>query len=122
MAVVLVPWSYVVFGDPTYADTILDRLVHNAHRIDLAGESLRRRRSRSIPKGLTTSPQLWQKSIASKAPASQATSSRIAGRHHLGISGRLRRNLQANVVTAAVARELVGFIWAIARRVPPAVG
>src|SRR5499427_4558319 len=25
----------------------LDRLVHNAHRIDLAGESLRRRRSRS---------------------------------------------------------------------------
>jgi len=111
-----------VFGDPTYADTILDRLVHNAHRIDLAGESLRRRRSRSIPKGLTTSPQLWQKSIASKAPASQATSSRIAGRHHLGISGRLRRNLQANVVTAAVARELVGFIWAIARRVPPAVG
>jgi hypothetical protein len=27
-------------------------------------------------------------------PASQATSSRIAGRHHLGISGRLRRNLQ----------------------------
>src|SRR5437016_8755835 len=35
------------FGDPTYADAILDRLVHNAHRIDLAGESLRRRRSRS---------------------------------------------------------------------------
>ena len=36
-------------GDPTYADAILDRLVHNAHRIDLAGDSLRRRRSRSIP-------------------------------------------------------------------------
>jgi YD repeat-containing protein len=33
-----------VFGDPTYADAILDRLVHNAHRIDLAGDSLRRRR------------------------------------------------------------------------------
>src|SRR6516164_5968540 len=32
---------------------------------------------------------------ASRAPASQATSSRIAGRHYLGISGRLRRNLQA---------------------------
>jgi hypothetical protein len=26
----------------------LDRLVHNAHRVDLAGDSLRRRRSRSI--------------------------------------------------------------------------
>jgi hypothetical protein len=83
-----------VFGDPTYADAILDRLVHNAHRIDLAGESLRRRRSRSISKGLTTSLQLCQKSNASRVPASQATSSRIAGRHHLGISGRLRRNLQ----------------------------
>jgi len=33
-----------VIGDPTYADAILDRLVHNAQRIDLSGESLRRRR------------------------------------------------------------------------------
>jgi hypothetical protein len=40
---------HAFIGDPTYADAILDRLVHNAHRIDLAGESLRRRRSRSIP-------------------------------------------------------------------------
>jgi len=31
-----------VIGDPTYADAILDRLVHNAHRIELSGESLRR--------------------------------------------------------------------------------
>jgi len=31
-------------GDPTIADSILDRLVHNAHRIDLKGESLRRKR------------------------------------------------------------------------------
>src|SRR5437660_12409782 len=44
-------------------------------------------------KRLTTSPQLWHKSTTSRAPASQATSFRNAGRHHLGISGRLRRNL-----------------------------
>jgi DNA replication protein DnaC len=31
-------------GDPTIADSILDRLVHNAHRIDLEGESLRKNR------------------------------------------------------------------------------
>ena len=31
-------------GDPTIADSILDRLVHNAHRIDLEGESMRRNR------------------------------------------------------------------------------
>ena len=35
-----------VIGDPTYADAILDRLVHNAHRIELTGESLRRARSK----------------------------------------------------------------------------
>jgi hypothetical protein len=36
-----------VIGDPTYADAILDRLVHNAHRIDLAGDSLRCARPKS---------------------------------------------------------------------------
>jgi DNA replication protein DnaC len=29
-------------GDPTIADSILDRLVHNAHRIELAGPSMRK--------------------------------------------------------------------------------
>lgn len=33
-----------VIGDPTYADAILDRLVHNAHRIELTGGSLRKER------------------------------------------------------------------------------
>ena len=41
---------HAFIGNPTYADAILDRLVHNAHRIDLTGESLRRRRSRPLPK------------------------------------------------------------------------
>ena len=31
-------------GDPTVADGILDRLVHNAHRIELRGDSMRKRR------------------------------------------------------------------------------
>jgi DNA replication protein DnaC len=33
-----------LIGEPTLADAILDRIVHNAHRIDLAGDSLRRAR------------------------------------------------------------------------------
>ena len=33
-------------GDATVADAILDRLVHNAHRLELRGESLRRPRER----------------------------------------------------------------------------
>src|ERR1700732_446220 len=32
---------HALIGDPTYADAVLDRLVHNAHRIDLNGEGLR---------------------------------------------------------------------------------
>jgi DNA replication protein DnaC len=35
-----------VIGSPTLADAILDRLVHNAHRLELKGESLRRTTAR----------------------------------------------------------------------------
>jgi DNA replication protein DnaC len=34
-------------GDPTLADSILDRLVHNAYRIELNGESMRKKRGRT---------------------------------------------------------------------------
>ena len=34
-------WHEII-GDPTIADAILDRLVHNAHRLALKGESLRK--------------------------------------------------------------------------------
>lgn len=34
-------WHEII-GDPTIADAILDRLVHNAHRLTLKGESLRK--------------------------------------------------------------------------------
>ena len=37
-------WHQVI-GNPTYADAILDRLLHNAQRIELHGDSLRRRRT-----------------------------------------------------------------------------
>ena len=30
-----------VIGEPTFADAILDRLVHSAHRLELDGPSLR---------------------------------------------------------------------------------
>ena len=33
-------WHEII-GDPTFADAILDRLVHNAHKIKLAGKSMR---------------------------------------------------------------------------------
>ncbi len=33
-------------GDPSMADSIMDRLVHNAYRIELSGESIRKQRGR----------------------------------------------------------------------------
>jgi len=38
---------YEYINDPTLADAILDRLTANAHRIELKGESLRRKKSKS---------------------------------------------------------------------------
>ena len=36
---------YEIIGIPTLADAVLDRLLHNAHRIELTGESLRKRKA-----------------------------------------------------------------------------
>ncbi len=38
-----------LIGDPTLGDAILDRLVHNAHRLQLAGESMRKHNARARP-------------------------------------------------------------------------
>ena len=43
-----------MFGNPTLGDAILDRIIHNAHRIELKGDSLRRsadqkKRARPLP-------------------------------------------------------------------------
>jgi DNA replication protein DnaC len=42
---------HAAIGDPTLADAILDRLVHNAHRINMDGESMRKPEN-----GLTSQP------------------------------------------------------------------
>jgi DNA replication protein DnaC len=41
----LASWHQQI-GDPTLADSILDRLVHNAYRIELSGESIRKKKGR----------------------------------------------------------------------------
>jgi len=38
-------------GNPTLADGILDRLVHNAHRIEMRGDSMRKNRGKPNPQG-----------------------------------------------------------------------
>ena len=57
-------------GDPTTADSILDRLVDNAYRIDLEGASMRRHRHRIM----SQTPQLKVKAgwFAAGAPLLKA--------------------------------------------------
>ena len=43
-------------GDPTLADAILDRLVHNAHKLKLTGESMRKAAARNSSLDLTQQP------------------------------------------------------------------
>ena len=37
---------YEVIGEKTIADAIMDRIVHDAHRIELLGDSLRKKRNK----------------------------------------------------------------------------
>lgn len=39
-------WHEII-GESTIADAILDRLIHNAHKIDLKGESMRKKRKKN---------------------------------------------------------------------------
>jgi len=45
-------WHEVI-GDPTLGDAILDRIVHSAYRINLKGESMRKRRAKLTPTAST---------------------------------------------------------------------
>ena len=88
-----------MFGDPTFADAILDRLVHNAHRLTLKGDSLRKRPpsvrslTTSLPTDLMTTstrePASARRPGSSESPAGFNRYRRPPSR---GIPGRLRRN------------------------------
>ena len=49
-------WHEII-GDPTLGDAILDRVVHRAHRIELTGESLRKRQALVPAEGLTNAKE-----------------------------------------------------------------
>ena len=40
---------YEVIGEQTIADAILDRIIHDAHRVELKGESMRKKRGTLVP-------------------------------------------------------------------------
>lgn len=47
---------YEIIGDPTLADAILDRVIHNAYRIELKGESMRKLKLTAQEKHETMKP------------------------------------------------------------------
>jgi len=79
-------WHEII-GDPTYADAILDRLVHNAHRIELEGESMRRRTRAKQSEKIDQPPLPVDTNPSPARLATRAASFRYGGRHHPGIPG-----------------------------------
>ncbi|NPD69840.1 ATP-binding protein (plasmid) [Lichenicola cladoniae] len=49
-------WHEII-GDPTLGDAILDRIIHRSHRIELKGESLRKRQVLNTAEGLTSAKE-----------------------------------------------------------------
>lgn len=47
---------HAYLGDRTVADAILDRLVHNAYRLSVQGDSMRKRSSTAARRPLTPGP------------------------------------------------------------------
>jgi hypothetical protein len=45
-------WHEII-GDPTLGDAILDRVIHRSHRIEMKGESLRKRQALAAVESLT---------------------------------------------------------------------
>ena len=49
-------WHEII-GDPTLGDAILDRVIHRSHRIELKGESLRKRQALAAAESLTNAKE-----------------------------------------------------------------
>jgi hypothetical protein len=87
-------------GDPTLADAIVDRIVHNApsHPVCVANRSAKRRLRRTLDQ-VAIRMEISAQPTGSACPADidrngRPTSIGMGGRHQAGFTGRLRRNAQ----------------------------
>jgi IstB-like ATP binding protein len=122
-------WRSAVYGDPTYADAVLDRLVHNAHRIDLNGESLRRTRKpgqKPEPMALWTCRCAW--TTQERCPHAHSSRRRRPSSRDLRLTTRLRRWQKPDSQNAsrpgrhqiATVGEIISESWARSSRYTPA--
>jgi len=71
-------WHELI-GDPTLADAILDRLVHNAYRINLKGESMRKRvKKLTAPGAYRLTMQPLRRCAPTACPNDRGTGVRIS--------------------------------------------
>ena len=72
-----------MIGEPTIADAILDRIVHNAHRIELKGDSMRRKDRNanltSAENTETSKPKHDRRQMISRARAVRELLKRLSG-------------------------------------------
>ncbi len=81
-------WHNLI-GEPTLADAILDRIIHNAHRLQLRGDSLRKKGAENRRR-LTQPNRLWRDHINPAGdPPPRPTS--------IGTAGRLRSEQVADI-------------------------
>ena len=99
-----------LIGEPTLADAILDRIIHNAHRLQLSGDSLRKQNGAENPRRLTpptTYGEITSVQRALRHPGRHQserpadfdrnrwpTSIGMPGRHHRNTQARKRRALK----------------------------
>ena len=87
-----------LIGEPTLADAILDRIVHNAHRLQLNGDSLRKQR-RQNRRRLTRHNTLWKRShLTSGRPATPADINRNGRPTSIGTGGRHQSECPADII------------------------
>ena len=89
-----VPDWHTVIGDPDQADAICDRLLHDAHRIELNGPSLRRTATFRVTRRQEGAPQSWKLLNSRRLEAV-----RVFG--HYGVNLGLRRRGVAPVAQLA---------------------
>ncbi|CAI9907513.1 ATP-binding protein [Pseudomonas aeruginosa] len=70
-------WHELI-GDPTLADAILDRLVHNAYRINLKGESMRKQRRIDDTERLRLTMQPLRRCAPTARPDGRGTGGQMA--------------------------------------------
>ena len=87
-----------MIGNPTLGDAILDRIVHNAYRIELSGDSLRKHKA-----------ETEQKVTATVCPAPAGAGQRVQPRLDESLTGSVSHEMSTIDLSASIpGRHRIG--------------